>query len=204
MPKTQKKTGIIGDLHLKQNLGYHELIEDGRKQEKKEILDFIVESLSDCRRIIVLGDMLNSKHNASSVIKEAISFLERFGDKELFILLGNHEIIHSSESSAISFLKEIKGKNWHIIEQVEKIGEDVFVPYLNKISLEVESNKEGAKKAMEIMPDGRFLYCHQTISDLKINNIDISLFDEVIFSKSELDKKYEKVFCGHLHQPSIS
>jgi len=198
--KSNKKLLCLGDFHLRPNLGYSDLIEDGRRQEKQQILDFIIKQSKDVEKIVILGDMLNSKQNASSVIKEAIEFLEKFGTKEIFILLGNHEIISSSENSAISFLKEIKGKNWHIIESIQKIGEYVFAPYLNNIMLGTETNSDGAKKAIELLESDKMLFCHQALSSTSINGSNTDFFNEVVLPKKELGKHFEKIFAGHVHQ----
>ena len=45
-------TGIIPDLHLKKFLSYSDNVEDQRLPEKKEILDFIVESFKMCEKIV--------------------------------------------------------------------------------------------------------------------------------------------------------
>lgn len=197
-PIKKNKILVLGDFHLRPSLGYSDLISDGRKQEKQQILDFIVKQSKDVDKVILLGDFLHSKQNASSVIKEAIEFLEKFGTKEIFILLGNHEIISSSNNSAISFLKEIKGKNWHIIEKIEKIGDYVFAPYLNNIMLETETNSEGSKKAIELLGSGKMLFCHQMIESQETK-----FYNEIILKKKELEKNFKVVFAGHNHQKDI-
>jgi DNA repair exonuclease SbcCD nuclease subunit len=98
--------GIIGDLHFKESLGYAEYIKDHRVGEKKKILDFIVEEFSDCDAVVFMGDQLNSRNNTSEVIRDFVSFVERFDGKEVFIIKGNHESTPHGRS-AIDFMKEI-------------------------------------------------------------------------------------------------
>ena len=69
---------LIGDTHWKDNLSYADYISDGRVAEKKEILDFIIESSKDCDHIVFLGDFFNSKNNSSEVNRQAVEFLEKF------------------------------------------------------------------------------------------------------------------------------
>ena len=48
---------VLGDFHFRDQLGYSDFIEDRRKSEKKEILDFIIEQSKNCSSIIILGDV---------------------------------------------------------------------------------------------------------------------------------------------------
>jgi hypothetical protein len=80
--------GVIGDLHLRDNLGYADHVGDNRIPEKKEILNFIIDKLSDCSHIFFLGDQLNAKNNPSHIIKELVQFVEQFKQK-IFVLAGN-------------------------------------------------------------------------------------------------------------------
>jgi len=76
METTVRKIGIIGDAHFKDNLSYSEYVKDQRIPEKKEILDFIIKSFSDCDSVVFMGDNLNSKNNSSEVIREFVEFVK--------------------------------------------------------------------------------------------------------------------------------
>lgn len=195
------KSLIVGDLHLRERLPYADYIKDGRKSEKKKILDFIHSLSKDCDRVIFLGDQLNGRNNHSEVIKEFVQYLERF-DQEVFMIAGNHEKTGDGKS-AIDFLKEVKNKKWHIItNEVVKIGPDVFCPYFYKGELGAENHKLGTATLLPMLPPGENLFIHHAISGYNFKNIDTDSLNEIVLPKDELSKNYEKIFCGHIHLPS--
>jgi len=201
---------VIGDLHLRESLGYSDYIENGRTQEENEILDFIVNESTDCNSIIFLGDQLNSKTNSAGVIKKFVRFIERFSGKDLYIILGNHEIVNSNGNTAIDFLKEVKNSRWHIITEVESynIGNTVavFCPYLTKSGLEVETNEEAKEKIHSKLACSKFdfLFIHHAISDTKVTSgILVDTFPEPILDKKRLLKHYDLIVGGHIHAPSL-
>jgi len=200
--------GIIGDLHLKEKLGYSEFFPDGRVEEKNKILDEIVNDLSDCESIVMMGDQLNARNNPSSVLKELVALMERFQNKHIYVIAGNHEKFGDGKS-AIDFLKEIKNKNWTIVtDTCENVVIDgmncVLCPYFSKAELGVKDDEEGKKLLMEILnkKTGKILFCHQTISSfITSSNCLTDSFNEIILSKKELEKKFDKIFAGHIHKP---
>jgi len=216
------KIGVIGDLHLKDNLGYADYITDRRIPEKEEILNFIVENLKDCDTIVFLGDQFNRRNNPSLVIKEFVSFVERFDGKQIYILAGNHEK-QGDGKSAIDFLKAILGKAWEVIvdtvaiETIARIDEKtnkisptleskiVFCPYFSKAELGTKDNQEGSKLIMEKIGKGDILFVHHAISDtLTAAGIDTNIFPEPVLPKKELEKNFKLIFGGHIHTPQVS
>lgn len=196
-------TGIIGDLHLKENLGYSSYIKDGREAEKQEILDFIVNSLKDCDTIIFLGDQFNARNNPSRVIKEFVAFLERFNGKQLYILTGNHEI-DSFGKTALDFLKELKKKdNWHVItDTIESINGFTFCPYFTKSQLAVKTDEEGIKMIMNKLEDNNILFIHSALSETSTTSgIQTNIFNEIVLPRKELEKRFKLVIGGHIHKP---
>jgi DNA repair exonuclease SbcCD nuclease subunit len=193
---------IISDLHLG-NLGYSEYIKDSRISEKKEIFDFIIEQSKDSKKIIFLGDIFNTKNPLSETIKEFTSFLERFDNKEIYIISGNH-CLKANGETALDYLKEVKNHNWHIItDKPTKIGDMVFAPYLTRNLLSCDDNKSATKKLMGMLPDGKILFHHYSMSDSKTTSGgNTDFFDEIVLSRKELKKRYEFVFGGHIHMPS--
>lgn len=194
--------GVISDLHLKPNLSYSDYIEDGRKGEEKEILDFIVNSFKDCKKIVFIGDLLNGRNNNAEVIKKLVNFIERFEKKEIYIISGNHEKSADGKTS-LDFLKEIKNSKWNIItDKIEVFNDLVFCPNLSKPELKAKNNEAGEKKIMKMLPDGKILFHHYAMSGSKTGTGAITeMFDEIVLDKNILKKKYNLVVGGHIHRP---
>lgn len=195
---------VIGDTHFKENLSYADHISDRRIGEKKEVLDFIVKSSVDCDSVILMGDCFDSKNPSAKTIKDFVSFVESFGKKDVYILSGNHSK-KGDGSTAIDFLKEIKGKKWHIFTKPGTVmmgNKKVdFLPYMLKSELEVETNEEAAEKMMKMLKGGDILFAHHAISGTTFNGIKVETFQEPILPKEKLEKKYQKVVAGHIHSP---
>ena len=202
--------GVIGDLHLSPSLGYADYIKDGRKEEKQEILDFIVSSFDKCSSIVLLGDLLNSITNSPQVLRELTNFIERFTKKNIYIIAGNHEK-KSSGDTALDYLSEIKNPLWHIITkdatklQIGAIS-TTFLPFLTKPELEAKDNEEALVKIMEKLEPADILFHHNTMSyNGKIVGLplDINLLPEPILPIDKLLKKYKLVIGGHVHNSTI-
>lgn len=200
--KTSNKTGVIGDLHFSDKLSYDDYVKGGRKEEKNKILDFIATSFEDCKSIIFTGDCFDRKNNSSTVVKEFTKFLEKFNDKEIYIIAGNHEK-RPDGTSALDYLKEIKNRNWHIVtDKIENIGDIDLVPYFTKAELEVKTNEAGIKKVMKELGGNKILVVHYAISDsMTISGCSTNLFDEIVLNRKDLKKKYQLVIGGHIHKP---
>ena len=196
--------GVIGDMHFKDNLSYAEYIPDGRVAERKEILDFIVDSFEDCNHIIFLGDNFNARNNSSETNRMFVEFLERFGKKEVYIISGNHEK-KGDGKTAIDFIGEIKKKNWHVFTRpsaMEIDGMKVdFLPYMLNSELEVETSEDGAKKIMRNLNGGDILFAHHSITGTTFNGIKTDVLKEIVLPKEKLEKKYKLVMAGHIHVP---
>lgn len=194
--------GIIPDLHLKNNLNYSDLINDSRESEKENVLNFIIESFSDCDKVVLLGDNLNSRTNSSKTIKDFVNFLERFGNKEIFIICGNHDK-QVDGTSAEDFIKEIKNKNWHVINKVETFGEYTFLAHMFKAELKASSNEEAIETIMNLLPKkGKVLFHHHMVSDTFLNNgLSTNDMPEPVLPKEELEKRFDLNISGHVHSP---
>lgn len=194
--------GIIGDLHFKDSLGYADYIDDRREGERKEVLDFIVESFEDCDKVVMLGDQLNARNNTSESIRAFVEFVERFNNKELYIIAGNHEK-RGNGKSAIDFLQEIKKPNLKVfIREVGKVGGLVFCPYFTKSEMDAKDNDEGLRKLLEGLPGGDILFCHHAISDTLVQSgLSTNIFDEIVLPKKELESRFKLVVGGHIHKP---
>lgn len=192
---------------MKDSLSYAEYVADGRTKEKEEILNFIVNSSKDCDHVVFLGDQFNSKNNSSEVVRSFVEFVERFENKNVYIICGNHER-RSSGKTAIDFLKEVRGKeNWNIITEYKSFKiEDKkidFMPFITKAELGVSSNEDGRDEIMSRLTSGDILFHHYSVADtVAANGISTNTFNEVVLPKRDLEKKYSWVIGGHIHTPA--
>ena len=198
---------VIGDLHLKENLSYSEYVADQRIPEKKEILNFITEASKDCDNVVILGDCFDTKNPPAGVTRDFVSFIESFGDKEIYIISGNHSK-KGDGTTALDFLKEIKSKrNWHVMTtptQVEIEGIKIdFVPYMSKSELGVKTNPEAVEAILRNLKGGTYLFAHHCISDTISNEYlkSVNYFNEPILPKKKLEEMYKLVIAGHIHLP---
>ena len=201
MKNKTNKILVVGDIHLRSEMAYSDILEDRRVPEKKEILDFIVESAKDCNKVVMLGDLFHNRTNSSELIREMVEFLERFEGKELFILGGNHDKT-SSGRTTLDFLSEIKNHSWHVVtDKLIIIGDFDFLPYLIKPELKEKDYKKASKKLLEEMKGNKILFTHFAISGSETSSGAMSdLFDEVVLDRKELEKKYKLIIAGHIHQ----
>lgn len=198
-----QKLLVIGDIHMGR-LSYSEYIKDSRLPEKQAVLDFIVRQAEDVDKVIILGDCFNSKTPSAETVKDFTNFIERFGDKRVFVIGGNHEI-SSSGKSALDYLKEITNKNWEIITN-EIYEEDgmVFAPFFSTSFLNVSTNQEAIDKILSMLPDGQILFTHQAISGCKtVSGTLTDDFVEPVLPKDIIAKKYKITFAGHIHKSGI-
>lgn len=203
------KIFCIGDLHLKENLGYAEYVSDRRIAERENVLDKIVEASVDSDMVVLMGDQLNGRSNHAETLKRFVAFLERLGDKPIRILVGNHERF-SSGASSLDFLKELKGKDWKIISQVESeifAGyKFVYLPYFTGPEIMDSEHKDwvsASQKLMNMLPDGDILFTHHAISGTFSAGILTDKFEEILLQQDVLLKKYRQVVAGHIHSKSI-
>ena len=201
MTKKINKILVIGDIHLSSNLKYADYVNDRRVAERKEILDFIVDNAKDCSKVVFLGDLFHNRLNSSELIREMVEFLERFDKQELFILAGNHDKI-SVDKTTLDFLSEIKNHNWHVITNgLTTIGDYDFLPYMIAPELGTKDYKEASKKIVKDLKGNKILFCHHAISGTETSSGAVTdLFDEVVLDRSALEKKYDLIIAGHIHQ----
>lgn len=194
--------GVISDLHFRPLLSYSDHIKDGRKGEEKEILDFIVKSFKDCKKIVFIGDLLNSRTNSPEVIRKLVEFIEKFDGKEIYIINGNHCKL-SDGKTTLDFLKEVRNPRWNIMTEITKIGDMVFCPNISKSELGVKSNEAGKKKIMKMLPEGKILFHHYAMTESKTGTGAMAeIFDEIVLDRNELKKRFKLTVGGHVHLPS--
>ena len=199
------KIGVIGDMHMKDDLSYADYIDDRRRHEKRSILEFIVESFRDCSSVVFMGDNFNSKNNSSESNRAFVEFVEKFNDKEVYIISGNHEK-KGDGRTAIDFLGEIDKPNWHIYSGVTKamIGnkEVCLMPYMLNSELGVDNCQEASKELVyQAMMGGDILFAHHSISGTTFNGMRTDDLKEAVLPKEELESKYKLIVAGHIHRP---
>jgi hypothetical protein len=203
------KIGIIGDAHFRESLAYADYISDRREGERKQILDFIVESFKDCDSIVFMGDNFDKPNPPSKVIKAFTEFVERFNGKQVFILAGNHEKTPDGRT-AVDYLKEVKNPNWHIItDNIELFENMAFVPYLYRQELKVDTHSQGSSwimEGLEAFPKNiKFIFVHHAISDsLTVSGQSTNLFNEIVLPRAKLEEMFTRIVGGHIHKPQLS
>ena len=198
------KIGVIGDQHFKDSLSYSDYISDHRLAEKEAVFSFIVDSFEDCDHVVLLGDNFNSKNNSSETNREFVAFIERFGNKKIYIISGNHEK-KGDGKTAIDFLGEVKKPNWFIYTGpgYETMGtlKASFLPFMLNSELKVETSEEASRVMVEDLKGGDILFTHHSITGTVFNGIKTDDLHEAVLSKEELEKKYKLVVAGHIHVP---
>jgi len=200
----------IGDLHFRDHLGYAELVSDQRVAEREAVFDKLIESANDCDLVVLMGDVLNSRTNSAETLRRLVVFLERFGDKKVFILGGNHDGF-SSGKNALDFLREIKNKPWRVV--TDKVLTEVvdghtlvFLPYFTGPQLMDEQCRDwpsASAKLMASLPDGDMLFAHHAITGTFSDGIPTESFEEVLLPMETLLKKYKTSVAGHIHSRGV-
>lgn len=197
------KTLVVGDMHLMQLLPYHEYVEDKRLPEKQKVLDFIIAQSEGVERVVLLGDNINVKNPTAEVIREFTEFLERF-KVDVYIIAGNHES-NSLGKTCIDYLKEIKGKKWHVItNEVKTLGDATFLPYFTNSQLDVVKNSNATEKILGMLPNSKYLFLHHTISGTLERGVSVDDFPEPILPREELKKRFQMIVGGHIHTHSLN
>jgi len=198
------KLCIIGDPHFKSEYPYSELIKDGRKEERFNVESEIYKASQDCDSIILLGDSLDKRHNHSTVIKEFIEFLDGFGDKDVYILSGNHET-YEGNKTAIDFLKGVR-RNWIVITPTDGVFYDKqtklgFVPYFTNAALGVSTKEEASENLMKMIEEHSYdaIFAHHMISE----TFNTDGVNEIVLDKNRLEAVSKLVVAGHIHSPRV-
>lgn len=191
----------LGDAHFRDNYSYCEKFEDRRVQERQDIEDAIVKATKPCDTIVILGDVFDSRQNSYRTVKNITSFIERFGDKRVLILAGNHSKA-ADGTSALDYLAEVSNKNWiFAINKVVNVDGLILIPYFYKKEWGVETNEEVVEKIMAEVPKkcvGIFL--HHAIGKTKTESGQMTdLFNEPVLDGKELSKRAVRVIGGHIH-----
>jgi hypothetical protein len=194
---------ISGDCHFRFELPYASALEDGRKGEWADVKKTIHTTAEGCDAVVFLGDQLNLRHNHSSVIREFIDFLKGFGDKEIHLIVGNHE--RYSTSTALDFLDRMEHPNWfiHSNPNVTTVAgkSAMMIPYMTPALLGVETKEEGLSTLEGMFPTTADLaFGHHASSGGKSQGVLVELFNEIVLNKEVMEKRFGHTFYGHIHQ----
>lgn len=196
---------VVGDAHFRLDLPYGTYFEDGRRGEWGEVKKAIIDASQECDAVVLLGDVLDKRHNHSSVLAELVDFLKALGDKDVHIISGNHEK-YEGEKTALDFLKDVNPR-WRVYTKPSfgKIGETTvtFVPYMTNAELTATTKDEARNSLMwglsnhetDLMFHHHAMSGHQTLGGLT------DLFNEIVFDKDLLSRNYKMVIGGHIHEP---
>jgi len=192
-------------MHFSLKLGYSDYINDARNGEEREILDFIIKESSDCDIVVIMGDLFDVKNPPSSVIAKATEFIEMFNNKKVYIIRGNH-CLKNDGSSNLEYLREIKNKEWKIIDDIYEEDGLVFCPYFTKGLLGVSNNDEAVIKIMGKLPKkGDILFHHYCMTGTFVQSgQSVNDFPEPVLPTEELLKRFNLNIGGHVHTGQIN
>jgi DNA repair exonuclease SbcCD nuclease subunit len=204
--------GVVSDMHLSDSIGYSSYVDDGRVNEKKEVLAEIVKAFDGCHTVVMLGDMLNCRNNSSSTIRDYVRFLESLGDRDLYVVAGNHEKYADGSASAIDFLGELRDKPaWHVVVNGFKLvkAEDgkpsmLFLPYTHKAELGISDLGEASEELLRrITGQGAdILFAHHSFAGTVTETGEkVDLFNEIVLNREALEEEYRLIIGGHIHTP---
>jgi calcineurin-like phosphoesterase family protein len=183
-------------------LPYGTAFDDGRRSEWEAVKEAIHETAEGCDLVVLLGDNLNSRHNHSSVIREFVEFLNGFGNKEVHIIIGNHE--RYGNKTALDFLKKVDHPNWHLYTDVQNIESNglkmTFMPFMTPGSLDVKDNAEATKKLLDQSLGGDILFTHHAIENSTWGSGDTEHMNEPVLPLTTIEARYGRIFGGHIHK----
>lgn len=199
---------VVGDQHFRFELPYASAFADGRKSEWEAVKEKIHTTAKDCDAVVLIGDNFNTRHNHSSVIKEFVEFLNGFDEKEVHILVGNHERYGSS--TALDFLDKIEYKNWFIYNEPTQANirdgkgnfiQAMMIPYMTPALLGVETKEEGVAKILNMFPKDAWPLCfaHHAITSSRLMGNVVDHLNEIVLPKEKLEQHFAHVFAGHIH-----
>lgn len=202
---------VVGDMHFRLELPYGTHFEDGRRGEWEEVKKTIVDAAASCDAVVLLGDVLDKRHNHSSVLAELVAFLKELGDKDVHIISGNHEK-YEGEKTALDFLKDVNPA-WHVytkptavrVGPPEKPVALYMLPYMTIAELGVTSFAEGLEQihfGMDIYSwHHDVLFHHHAVSGHQTLGGLTDLFNEIVLDKNALQDRFKFVIGGHVHEP---
>jgi hypothetical protein len=192
----------VGDPHFMFDYPYASRIPDRRRAERASVLKTIHEEAKSCDAVCLLGDNLDKRHNHSSAVKELMVFLDGFGDKDVYIISGNHET-YEGDKTALDFLVGVK-RNWHIITPktgVFRRNGLGFVPFMTNSSLGVNSKEGATEKLTQLIEEHKYnvLFVHHMVSGTS----GFEDANEIVLPRERLEAVAHLVVAGHIHEESV-
>ena len=182
-----QKAAIFTDIHwgAKNNSEQH-------NKDCMEFTDWFIETSLDagCESFIFLGDWHHSRHTINvSTLNYSIEALEKLIDnfEKTYMIIGNHDLYYRDRRDVHSLVLS-KGKDVHLIENITKIGDAVFAPWLVG-----EEWKDLAKM------NGTYLFGHFEFPKFLMNaNFEMPEKSDHI----QIDNvgQFQYVYSGHFHK----
>lgn len=178
---------IIGDIHLNKN----------KSEYFKNILFPVLTELNNSynyNEIIFLGDIFTSSIIDNVTLKLFKDFISLYNNKKVKILVGNHDIISTTENIFDLFLLN---KNINIYDNLSFDKEEIYIPYITK------SNDYSIvfKKVKEYIDstdfDNYYIYSHNDFAE-------VYKFKSNFFNISDVFSNCVKniyLINGHNHVP---
>jgi hypothetical protein len=133
--------------------------------------------------------------------------VNRFGDKEVHILAGNHE--RYGTSTALDFLTKVKKPTWHIYTEPKltavagKLA--MMIPFMTPALLGVETKEEGVEAIVNLFQSAKtpLAFAHHGISGGLIKGTSIDMFNEIVLPGDVMREKFQHTFAGHIHESQV-
>ncbi len=196
----------VGDPHFKLEYPYADLIKDGRRDERAEVLRTIHEAAKDCDAVVLMGDNLDKRHNHSTVVKAFMDFVSGFGERQrdVIIITGNHET-YEGDKTALDFMSGIDSKwsRWFTITPrnmmlaqgpFATLG---FVPFMTPAAMEAETPQEASELLMQEIEKHTYdvLFVHHMVSD----TFNTEGVNEIVLDRARMEAVARLVVAGHIH-----
>lgn len=199
------KVLIVGDLHMREIYPYASEFDDHRLKERAEIENAIIDAAEDCDKVVLMGDVLDSRSNSAKTIKNLTAFIEAFGDKRIVIMSGNHDSFANGES-ALDFLGEVKDRKWDLVTRGMMIDEDqhMYIPFTRRSETGHETDQEMIEWLLDTSKshmDPKAIFLHHCLSGTKTSWGQLTdTFREPVFPSESLSDRFQRVFGAHVHK----
>lgn len=194
---------LASDLHFRDSYPHGDAFSDARLRERQDIEDAIIEASKSCDAVLLNGDNFDVRNPSSSVVRRFTEFLERFGNKRVFINVGNHSNTADGRC-AEDYLKELTGKNWEVINgRVHKEDGLCIVPYFRRQQFEgCETDEALVVEVTKLLGDGHdAIFIHHCLAGTSaVFGLMTDIMHEAVFPQEDLLKRAKSVWGGHIHE----
>lgn len=200
---------LIGDIHFRFELPYGTAFPDGRRSEWEAVKKTIQDTAKNCDAIVFLGDQFNGRHNHSSILREFIEFLKDFGNKEIHMLVGNHE--RYSGDTALDFISRFGHPDWHVYTKPELVTvagvKTMMIPFMTPALLGVETKEQGTQELIKMLPQEHtplalvhHAFGGATVYGGKAMDFLTDFFNEIVLPQEVFKERFDLSIGGHIHE----